>query len=269
VEDILVIDGDTQASPLGLGAFASRQAVTAGNAVHRASTLVAEKAKLAAAAMLKVAPEELELVDGRVRAKGMQGHELTLAAIARSLSGVPGMALPGNLPPGLSASVDFQPEAMAYNNGAHVCEVEVDPATGHVAVTRYVVVHDCGTMINPKLVEGQILGAVVHGIGATLYEWMRYDAEGQPLTANYADYLLPTADCLPRIEIHHMESPSPFNPLGVKGAAESGTIGAPAAIVSAIDDALKPFRVRITDLPVTPARLRALIAAGETNSSSA
>jgi len=260
VEDIRVIDGDTQASPLGLGAFASRQTVTAGNAVHRAARLVAEKAKLAASAMLNVAPEELEVADGFVRARGMQGHALTLAAISRALSGVPGMALPGNLPPGLAASVDFQPEAMAYNNGTHVCEVEVDVDTGHVAISRYVVVHDCGTMINPRLVEGQVLGAVAHGIGATLYEWMRYDAEGQPLTTNFADYLLPTADVVPRIEIHHMESPSPFNPLGVKGAAESGTIGAPSAIVSAIEDALKPFRVRITDLPVTPARLLALIA---------
>jgi carbon-monoxide dehydrogenase large subunit len=256
---IQVIAGDTDATPLGLGAFASRQAVTAGNAIHRAAALVTEKAKLAAAAMLKVGLEDVELGYGKVRAKGMQGQELTLAEIARALSGVPGLALPGNLAPGLAASVDFQPEAMAYNNGAHVCEVEVDIATGHVAITRYVVVHDCGRMINPMMVEGQVLGAVVHGIGSTLYEWMQYDANGQPLTTSYADYLLPTADVVPRIEIHHMESPSPFNPLGVKGAAESGTIGAPAAIVSAIEDSLKPLDVHITDLPVTPARLLSLI----------
>ena len=150
---------------------------------------------------------------------------------------------------------------MTYTNGTHVCEVEVDIATGHVTLSRYVVVHDCGRMINPLMVEGQVLGAVAHGIGATLLEWMRYDSNGQPLTASFADYLLPTADIVPRIEIHHMESPSPFNPLGVKGAAESGTIGAPAAIVSAIEDALKPLGVTITDLPVTPARLLALIQA--------
>jgi carbon-monoxide dehydrogenase large subunit len=111
-----------------------------------------------------------------------------------------------------------------------------------------------------------VLGAVAHGIGATLYEWMRYDANGQPLTANYADYLLPTSDVVPRIEIHHMESPTPVNPLGVKGAAESGTIGAPAAIVSAIEDALKPLGVRISDLPITPPRLHALIEAALTRS---
>jgi carbon-monoxide dehydrogenase large subunit len=258
-DQIQVIDGDTLASPLGLGAYASRQAVTAGNAVHQAAQAVAAKAIAAASAMLRVPAEELELRDGKVRARGRQGVEVSLGAIAGALMGVPGMALPGNLAPGLAASVDFQPPAMAYNNGTHVCEVEVDAATGHVAITRYVVVHDCGRMINPLLVEGQVLGAVAHGIGATLYEWMQYDANAQPLTASYADYLLPTSVSIPRIEIHHMESPSPTNPLGVKGAAESGTIGAPAAVVSAIEDALKPFNVRITDLPVTPPRLLALI----------
>ena len=257
-----VTDGDTLASPLGLGAYASRQAVTAGNAVHEAAQRVAEKAIAAASVMLRAEPSELELRDGKVRGKGMQGVEISLGAIAGALMGVPGMVLPGNLPPGLSAAVDFQPQAMAYNNGTHVCEVEVDVATGGVTITRYVVVHDCGRMINPLMVEGQVQGAIAHGIGAALYEWMHYDSNGQPLTATYADYLLPTSDVTPRIEIHHMESPSPTNPLGVKGAAESGTIGAPAAIVSAIEDAVKPFGVRITDLPITPPCLLALLAPG-------
>ena len=128
-----------------------------------------------------------------------------------------------------------------------------------VKILRYVVMHDCGRVINPTMLEGQILGGVVHGIGMALFEWMRYGEDGQPLTGTYADYLLPTSDVVPNIEIHHMESPSPLNPLGVKGAAESGTIGAPAAIVSAIEDALQPLDVRINELPVTPARLRAAI----------
>jgi carbon-monoxide dehydrogenase large subunit len=260
-QSIHVIDGDTAASSLGLGAFASRQAVNAGNAIHHAARAVAQKALQTAAIMLKVPAEDLDLADGRVRGRGMQGVEISLAHIAQSLSGVPGMALPAGMTPGLNASCDFQPEAMTYTNGTHICEAEVDIATGQVILHRYVVVHDCGRMINPMMVEGQVLGAVAHGIGATLYEWMRYDANGQPVTVNYADYLLPTADCIPAIEIHHMESPSPFNPLGVKGAAESGTIGAPAAIVSAIEDALQPLGVRITDLPVTPPRLLALIQA--------
>jgi len=127
------------------------------------------------------------------------------------------------------------------------------------------VVHDCGRMINPMMIEGQVHGGVAHGVGMTLYEWMRYDPDGQPLTVTFADYLLPTSDVVPSIEIHHMESPTPLNPLGVKGAAESGTIGAPPAIVSAIEDALRPLHIRITDLPVTPERLLALIRAAQNN----
>jgi aerobic carbon-monoxide dehydrogenase large subunit len=258
--DVHVIDGDTAASPLGLGAFASRQAVTAGNAVHRAAEIVAEKIKRTAATLLEASADDMELAGGVVRVKGVPGMKRSIAEIARALSGVPGFALPGGLPPGLAAAVDFEPPAMTYTNGTHVVEAEVDPATGAVRLNRYVVVHDCGRIINPMMLDGQVMGGVVHGIGATLFEWMRYGDDGQPLTVNYADYLLPTADTVPAIEIHHMESPTPVNPLGVKGAAESGTIGAPAAIVSAIEDALAPFGIVIRDLPVTPARLRALIA---------
>ena len=178
-----------------------------------------------------------------------------------ALGGVPGFALPGGLPPGLAAAVDYEPAGLTYTNGTHVVEAEVDIETGGVRLTRYVVVHDCGRMINPMMVEGQVLGGVVHGIGATLFEWMRYDEAGQPLTVTYADYLLPTADVVPRIEIHHMESPTPLNPLGVKGAAESGTIGAPSAIAAAVEDALRPLGVRISELPLTPARLTAMIRA--------
>jgi carbon-monoxide dehydrogenase large subunit len=137
--------------------------------------------------------------------------------------------------------------------------VEIDAATGNISILRYVIVHDCGRMINPLMVEGQIVGAVAHGIGATLLEHMRYDEAGQPLTTTFADYLLPGPDSIPQIEIHHLESPSPLNPLGVKGAAESGTIGAPAAIVSAVEDALREYKPTITDLPLTPARILALI----------
>ncbi len=257
--DIHVIDGDTSASPLGLGAFASRQAVTAGNAVYGAAQIVADKIKQAGAVLLEVSADDLELAGGVVRLKGVRGMNRSIAQIARALGGAPGFALPGGLPPGLAAAVDFEPPAMTYTNGTHVVEAEVDPATGAVRITRYVVVHDCGRVINPMMLDGQVMGGVVNGIGATLYEWMRYGDDGQPLTVTYADYLLPTADTVPPIEIHHMESPTPLNPLGVKGAAESGTIGAPAAIVSAIEDALTPLAIAIYDLPVTPARLRALI----------
>jgi len=258
---ISVIAGDTGATPLGHGAYASRQAVTAGNAVHLAARMVAEKARQAASSMLEVGPDDLELIDGAVRVKGAPDLQRSLADIAQALSGVAGFSLPANVTPGLAAAVDYQPAAITYTNGAHVAEVEVDIDTGHVRLTRYIVVHDCGRMINPMMVEGQVHGAVVHGIGMTLYEWMQYDNAGQPLTVILTDYLLPTSDAVPHIEIYHMESPTPLNPLGVKGAAESGTIGAPPAIVSAIEDALRPLNVRITDLPVTPERLLALIRA--------
>jgi carbon-monoxide dehydrogenase large subunit len=260
---IHVVDGDTGASPLGLGAFASRQAVTAGNAVYRAAQIVADKIKQTGASLMEASPDDLELAEGGVRVKGAPGMERSIAEIAHALSGVPGFALPGGLPPGLAASVDFEPPSMTYTNGTHVVEAEVDRATGEVKLLRYVVVHDCGRIINPMMLDGQVLGGIVNGIGATLFEWMRYADDGQPLTVNYSDYLLPSADTVPVIEIHHMESPTPLNPLGVKGAAESGTIGAPAAIVAAIEDALAPLDIVIRDLPVTPARLRALIEAAE------
>ena len=259
---IHVVAGDTSVTPLGLGAYASRQAVTAGNAAFQAATLVAAKAKTAAADLLEASSVDLELRDGMVGIRGVPALGKTLAEIARALSGVPGFALPGNLSPGLAASVDYLTSALTYTNGTHLAEVEVDPHTGGVALQRYIVVHDCGRMINPMMVEGQVCGGVVHGIGATLFEWMRYDDEGQPLSVTYADYLLPTSNVVPRIEIHHMESPTPLNPLGVKGAAESGTIGAPAAIASAIENALRPFDVCIRDLPVRPSAIRAFIRAG-------
>ncbi len=259
--DVTVIAGDTDATPLGMGAFASRQAVTAGNAVFIAARAVREKALAAAAEMLEAAPADLELAQGRVQVKGAPQLGRGLGEVARALGGLPGMALPGGMAPGLAAASDYQPDSLAYCNGTHVCEVEVDAETGAVRILRYVVVHDCGTMLDVAAVEGQVQGGVVHGVGATLYEWMRYDADGQPQTVTYGDYLLPTADTVPRLEIHHMESPSPLNPLGVKGAAESGTIAAPAALISAVENALAPLRLAVTDLPLTPDRLRALIAA--------
>ena len=266
LDRVQVIAGDTAASPLGHGSYASRQAVTAGSALHIAAGMVAAKAKAVASAMLEVAADDLELVDGEVRVRGVPGLKKSLGEIAHALSGVAGFSLPAGVTPGLAASNDFVPPAITYTNGTHVCEVEVDPETGHVRLKRYIVVHDCGRMISPMMVEGQVHGAVAHGVGSTLYEWMRYDASGQPQTVTFADYMLPTSDTIPPIEIHHMESPTPLNPLGVKGAAESGTIGAPAAIISAIEDALRPFGVRVNDLPATPERLLRLIQSAQRKS---
>ncbi len=263
-EKIHVVVGDTSATPAGLGAYASRQAVTGGNAAFAAATLLANKAKIAAAELLEASIDDLVMREGVVEVKGVPGHGKSLTQIARALAGTPGFALPGNLPPGLSAASDFMTSGLSYTNGCHLAEVEVDPDTGGVKILRYVVAHDCGRMINPMMVEGQILGGVIHGIGMTLFEWMRYDREGQPLTVTLADYLLPTSDVVPRLDILHLESPTPLNPLGVKGAAESGTIGAPATIISAIEDALRPLDISVTQLPVTPPQLRKLIRAAQT-----
>jgi len=257
--DIAVVAGDTGATPLGLGAFASRQAVTAGNSVHLAAVAVREKTLQAAAELLEAATADLKIENGRVSVNGVPDMSVSLGEIARRLAGMPGYAIPGGLAPGLEAEVNFEPETLTYSSGSHIVETDVDPETGLVKILRYVVVHDCGRMINPMIVEGQVLGGVAHGIGNALMEWMGYDEYGQPQTTNYSDYLLPTAPEIPRIEIHHRETPSPLNPLGVKGVGESGTIPAAAAVISAVEDALVPFGVKISETPLTPERIVSLI----------
>ncbi|MDH7799158.1 MULTISPECIES: xanthine dehydrogenase family protein molybdopterin-binding subunit [unclassified Beijerinckia] len=256
---ISVIAGDTSASALGLGAFASRQAVTAGNAAHQAAIQIREKILKVASEALEASPDDLELEDGRVYVKGVPGLGRSFAQIATSLEGMPGFPLPAGMTPGLSAVIDFQPAALTYCNGTHIAEVEVDAATATVHVRRYVVVHDCGRLINPMIVDGQVVGGVVHGIGSALYERMIYGEDGQPHTGTWVDYLMCTADVLPRIEVHHMESPTPLNPLGVKGAGESGTIAALAVVASAVEDALRDENVKVCELPITPARLHRLL----------
>ena len=257
--DIDVIPGDTLHAPMGFGAFGSRQTVNAGSAVHDAAHELRDKLLAAGEQMLEAAPDDLELADGAVRLKAAPEKAVPFADIARGLRGQPGYAIPPALTPGLEATVNWKTPAMTYCNGAHVAELEVDPLTGGVSLYRYVVVHDCGRMVNPRIVEGQVHGGAAHGIGQALYEWMRFDADGQPLTVQYSDYLLPSATTVPEIEVHHMESPTPLNPLGAKGAGEGGTIPAAAAIASALDDALADFGVRVNQLPMTPARLRAAI----------
>jgi carbon-monoxide dehydrogenase large subunit len=258
-DEVTVVAGDTATVKLGLGAFASRQAVTAGTSAHLAARNVRDKAVKVAAHMLEAAEQDLEVAGGRIRVRGVPDLSVSLADVARAVAGVPGFALPGGVTPGLEASETFQPPTLTYCNGTHVAEVEVDPETGAVIIVRYVVVHDSGRLINPMIVDGQIVGGAAHGIGSALYEWMGYDDGGQPVTTTFAEYLLPTAPEVPRFELHHMESPSRTNPLGIKGAGEGGTIPATAAIASAVEDALKPFAVKISDTPILPARLVEII----------
>ena len=256
-----VTAGDTDTVSLGLGAFASRQAVTAGSSVHVAASALADKALRAAAHMLEAAPDDLELAGGRVRVRGVPDMAVELGEIARALAGQPGYALPGGMEPGMEALGTFTPETVTYCNGCHVAEVEVDVETGAVEILRYTVVHDCGRMINPMIVDGQVIGGAIHGIGSALYERMAFDGAGQPMTVNLGECLMPGACEMPRLDLIHTESPTPLNPLGAKGAGEGGVIPAPAAIAAAVEDALAPFGVLIDDVPIAPDRIAAAVAA--------
>jgi carbon-monoxide dehydrogenase large subunit len=258
-EAITVTAGDTATIPLGMGGFASRQTVTAGSSTHLAAQAVRQKALAVAAHLLEAAVEDLTLVDGRIEVRGVPGHGVTLRQVATALSGDPGYAIPGKFEPGLESFQNFVPDALTYGMATHAVEVEVDPATAAVRVLRYVVANDCGRAVNPMIVEGQIVGGVAHGIGNALLEWVGYDADAQPITTNFAEYLLPTAPDLPRIEVTLLEFPSPLNPLGVKGVGEAGCIPAAAAIVAAVENALAPFGIRVDETPILPARLFALL----------
>ncbi|MGA2943317.1 MAG: xanthine dehydrogenase family protein molybdopterin-binding subunit [Xanthobacteraceae bacterium] len=260
-DSVTVVAGDTAVIPYGQGGFASRQTITAGSAVHLAATAVREKMLAVAAHLLEAGVEDLELRNGRVELVGAPGSGLSFREIAEAVSGVPGYAMPGQFEPGLESMKSFLPSALTYGMGCHAVEVEVDVETGGVKILRYVVVNDSGRLINPMIVEGQLVGGAAHGIGNALYEWMGYGPDAQPLTTTFADYLLATAPEIPKIEVHFLECPSPLNPLGVKGVGESGCVPAAGAIVSAIENALEPFGVTISEYPVTPARLFPLIAA--------
>jgi carbon-monoxide dehydrogenase large subunit len=258
-EDITVICGDTSTIQLGLGGFASRQTVTAGSSTHLAARAVREKAIAAAAALLDVSPDLLDIQDGRVGEPG-KNLSISLREIADSLAGAPGYKIAAGLAPGLDAAVNFETSSLTYGLGAHAVEIEVDVKTGGVKLLNYVVVNDCGKAINPQTAEGQIHGGVVHGIGNALFEWMGYDENAQPFTMTLAEYLLPTAPEIPPIEVILAEYPSTKNPLGVKGIGESGTVPAAAAIMSGIEDALRDYGVRIEEAPISPTRLYELIA---------
>jgi carbon-monoxide dehydrogenase large subunit len=257
--DITVITGDSTATALGMGTFAARTAVNAGSSVHIAALEVAAKAKKIAAGMMECMENDLELADGYVRLKSAPDVKKSLREISARAFGMPGFSMAGGLTPGLEHTAHFTPDQSVYSNGAHVAEVEVDIETGEVKILRYTVAHDCGRVINPMVVEGQVVGGVAHGVGNALYEQLMFDDTAQPLTTNFGEYLLPMAGDVPRVDLVHLETPSPLNPLGVKGAGEGGTISAIGAIISAVEDALSPFGVRICEAPITPQRIVELL----------
>jgi carbon-monoxide dehydrogenase large subunit/6-hydroxypseudooxynicotine dehydrogenase subunit gamma len=259
---IRVVHGQTDRIAYGMGAFASRVTVMTGEATRIAATKLRGKALAAAAALLQSAPETLDIIDGKVVRKvvhksAAQGPSVTLGEIARALA--PAAKLLGDALPGLSAEGWFESHHMTYPYGVHVAVVRVDRDSGAVIVERYVVAYDIGKAVNPMLVEGQIVGGVAQGLGGALFEEFLYDARGEPLSVNFADYLMPTAREIPPVEVLITEdAPSPLNPLGLKGAGEGGVNPVGATIAAAIDDALgMPGAVK--ELPVTPQRLRALL----------
>jgi carbon-monoxide dehydrogenase large subunit len=278
--EVTVVTGDTRQVNWGAGTYASRGLVTSGSAIHAAAVKVRDKVLRLAADLLEASPHDLEIIEGRVRVKGAPGKELTLGALAtvsnpiryaygkeaseaalRLVKPREGAVLAPGEEPGLEAWGYYAPPHATFASGCHAAIVEIDVETGELRFLRYVVQHDCGTMVNPTIVEGQIRGGVAQGIGGALYERLVYDASGQPLTASFMDFLMPTAVEVPTLEIGHIETPSPLNPLGIKGVGEAGAIPGPALVAEAIDDALAPLGVRIREMPVTPSRLRELIRA--------
>jgi carbon-monoxide dehydrogenase large subunit len=274
IDDVFVTTGDTRRFGYAVGTFASRAAVMSGNAIALAARSVREKALRIAGEALEVDPGDLEIVDGIVRVKGDAESSIALATVAvmsnplryafdESAKAATQFAGTGNTDfskppvaegeePGLEGKEYYSPPRATFANGMHAAIVETDPETAEITILRYCVIHDCGRMINPMIVEGQVHGGVAQGVGGALYERMVYDDAGQLLNASFMDFLMPYASEVPHIETGHLETPSPLNPLGIKGAGEAGAIPVSAVIASAIEDA-EGFP--ITSMPISPAEL--------------
>jgi carbon-monoxide dehydrogenase large subunit len=255
LEMVDVITGDTGGISMGVGTFASRATVNAGNSVYIAAQAVGEKMLTLAAHLWKCEPAELMLVEAHVARRSGIEQRMSYGHLAKISQGMPGFTMPKGLTAGLEETKYFSPSQSTYCNGTAVVELEVDRDTGHIQILNYVMAHDSGKLINPLLVDGQVIGSVAHGIGNATLEWMQYDENAQPTTTNFGEYLLPMATDVPNIDIVHLETPSPLNPLGVKGAGEGGTIPAAAAIVGAIEDAFSEYGVEFTEAPLVPQRV--------------
>ena len=251
--DIDVVIGDTAAIPYGMGAASSRQTVTAGSSAQAAAAEVREKALRVAAHILEAPEDDLEIADGRVHVKGVPGMSIGLGEIATQLAGAAtGFALPAGETPGLEAHMAVQIDGLAFSNGAHVAEIEIDEGTGNIRVLNYVISHDCGVMVNPLVIDGQVAGGAAHGFGFAMFEKMIWDDQAQPQSTNLAEYLIPGSMEVPNVKINHIVVPSSQNPLGVKGVGESGLVPVPAAIASAVDDAFANEGTRTTSIPIAP-----------------
>ena len=260
VEDVIMVEGDTKAFDWGVATFASRAAVVSGNAIYKTAKIVRDKTITAAANMLEAEASDIELRDGAAWIAGTD-RKVPLAAVATATNPLryafneaaqaatqfapasrhDGPPLDDGQHPGLEATDYFSPECATWSYGVHGAIVEVDPETCQVKIRKYICIHDCGNMINPTIVEGQVMGGIAQGLGGALYERIEYDEDGNPSNANFVDFLMPYATEMPNIEILHLETPSPLNPLDVKGVGEAGCIAVGATVASGVEDALKPL----------------------------
>jgi aerobic carbon-monoxide dehydrogenase large subunit len=280
IEKVIVVTGDTRRFPYAVGTFASRAAVMSGNAIHLAARKVRDKALKLASDALEVDVDDLELVDGEARVIGSPDSAVSLSVLAtmsnplryafdetsRLATQFASPAHPDKPPvgdedePGLEGTDYYSPIRSTFANGMHAAVVEVDPDTSDITILRYAVVHDCGKLLNPTIVRGQVLGGVAQGVGGALYERMAYDEHGQLQNASFMDFLMPYATEVPRVEIDHLETPSPLNPLGIKGAGEAGVIPGSAVIAAAIEDATG---VVVDAMPISPSQLHERRLAGD------
>ncbi len=258
---VTVDRGDSRGTPYSIGGFASRTMIAGAGAIQKATAEIRAKMLRIAAHLLGAEPDALEVAQGGVRRRDDPTAGLSIAEVATAA--YLAHRLPEGLDPGLEATAYYDPPASAFGYGTVAARVEADPRTGEFEIQRFVLVHDCGTQVNPMIVEGQLHGAIAQGLGAALSEELVYDrATGQLVNGTFIDYFMPTAADLPRMELDHLETPSPVTPLGIKGVGESGTIGAAAALANAVSDALAPFHVEIDRLPITAESVWRAIHAG-------
>lgn len=253
IDDIAVIHGDTGRQPQGIGTFGSRATAVGGAALIIATKQVKEKMAQIAAHLLEANADDLVFEDGNIFVQGSPDPAVTFAEVAAAAHAA--VNLPPEVEPGLEATHFFEPSNFTYPFGAHISIVEVDPETGEIDLQRYVAVDDCGNIINPMLVDGQVHGGIAQGLGQAMYEGAVYDENGQLLTGSFMDYAIPKATQVPRFETEHTTTPSPVNPLGVKGVGEAGTIASSPCLVNAVVDALSPFGITDIDMPMTPNRV--------------
>jgi carbon-monoxide dehydrogenase large subunit len=268
VADVQVVTGDTREFNWGTGTFASRGAVVAGSACHAAAQKVREKVIEVSARLLNVPEGDIELSDGTARVRGEPERSFTLGELAMRANPLRGGVTPGT-EPGLECTAYFGPDRGSTASGVHAVVVEVDADTAMAKFIRYVVVHDCGKLINPMLVEGQVQGGVAHGIGNAFFEKLVYDETGQLMNASFADYLLPTSLDVPRVGMAHRETPAPMNALGLKGVGEAGCIPTGAAFAQALEDALSDYEIEVREIPLSPNQLFEMLRAAPRRSSPA